>query len=131
MATAVLATVNPFKLEAKDLALVEKPGKALPWFEKVTRWGQVNITEKDPAQYDIPWWRNFWKQTRTEGIIVNAGGIVAYYPTKIPLHRKAEYLGGRDLFGEICKAAKEDGVVVFARMDSNRAHQEFYDAHPD
>jgi hypothetical protein len=130
-ATAVLATTNPFKLDAKDLSLVEKPDKNLPWFEKVTRWGQINITEKDPAQYDIPWWRNFWKQTHTEGIVVNAGGIVAYYPTKIPLHRKAEYLGDRDLFGELSKAAKEDGLVVFARMDSNRAHEEFYQAHPD
>jgi len=130
-ATAVLATTNPFKLDAKDLPLVEKPDKSLPWFEKVTRWGQINITEKDPAQYDIPWWRDFWKQTMTEGVVINAGGIVAYYPTKIPLHRKAEYLEGRDLFGELSKAAKEDGLAVFARMDSNRAHEEFYKAHPD
>jgi len=130
-ATAVLAATNPFKLDAKDLSFVEKPDKNLPWFEKITRWGQINITEKDPAQYDIPWWRNFWKQTQTEGIVVNAGGIVAYYPTKIPLHRKAEYLAGRDIFGELSKAAKEDGLVVFARMDSNRAHEEFYQAHPD
>jgi hypothetical protein len=107
------------------------PKAALPWYRGVTRWGQINITEKDPGQYDIGWWRKFWKQTNTEGVVVNAGGIVAYYPTKIPLHRTAEYLGGRDLFGELSKAAKEDGLVVFARMDSNRAHEEFYNAHPD
>ena len=129
--TAMLAASNPFKLEAKDFPFAESPGKNLPWFERVTRWGQINITEKDPAQYDIGWWRKFWKQTQTEGVVVNAGGIVAYYPTKIPLHRKAEFLGGRDLFGELSKAAKEDGLVVFARMDSNRAHEEFYKAHPD
>ncbi|MGI8638147.1 MAG: beta-galactosidase, partial [Segetibacter sp.] len=129
--TSILATTNPFALEAKDLPFGETPDSNLPWFKRVTRWGQINITEKDPAQYDIPWWRSFWKETNTEGIVVNAGGIVAYYPTKIPLHRKAEFLGGRDLFGDINKAAKEDGVVVFARMDSNRAHEEFYQAHPD
>lgn len=129
--TTILATANPFTLNAKDMPFAESPGKDLPWFRRVTRWGQINITEKDPAQYDISWWRKFWKQTNTEGVVVNAGGIVAYYPTKIPLHRKAEYLAGRDLFGELCKAAKEDGLVVFARMDSNRAHEEFYQAHPD
>ena len=102
----------------------------LPWYNKITRWGQVNITEQDPPQYDITWWRNYWKRTATQGIIANAGGIVAYYPTQIPLHRKAEYLQGRDLFGELCKAAHEDGLAVFARMDSNRAHAEFYQAHP-
>lgn len=130
-ATALLATANAFKLNARDLPFLEGPDKSLPWYQRVTRWGQINITEKDPAQYDIPWWRNFWKQTNTEGVVVNAGGIVAYYPTQIPLHRKAEFLGGRDLFGDISKAAKEDGLVVFARMDSNRAHEEFYNAHPD
>jgi hypothetical protein len=129
--TTMFATVNPFKLEAKDLPFAETPDKNLPWFQRVTRWGQINITEKDPAQYDIPWWKSFWRQTNTEGIVVNAGGIVAYYPTKIPLHRKAEFLGDRDLFGDLCRAAKEEGVVVFARMDSNRAHEEFYRAHPD
>lgn len=130
-AAAVLATSNPLNLDAKDLPFVETPDKSLPWYKRVTRWGQINITEKDPAQYDIPWWRSFWKDTNTEGVVVNAGGIVAYYPTKIPLHRRAEFLGGRDLFGELSKAAKEDGIVVFARMDSNRAHEEFYRAHPD
>jgi len=102
----------------------------LPWYRTVTRWGQVNITEKDPPQYEVSWWRNYWKRTETKGIIANAGGIVAYYPTKIPLHRKSEYLGDRDLFGDLCRAAHEDGLAVFARMDSNRAHEELYKAHP-
>ncbi|GAC1426806.1 MAG: beta-galactosidase trimerization domain-containing protein [Flavisolibacter sp.] len=129
--TAMIATANPFRFKMKDVPFAGRPEKNLPWFERVTRWGQINITEKDPAQYDIAWWRKFWKHTNTEGVVVNAGGIVAYYPTKIPLHRKAEFLGGRDLFGELCRAAHEDGLVVFARMDSNRAHEEFYTAHPD
>ena len=110
---------------------LNSPTAKAPWFTTVSRWGQINITEKDPPQYDIPWWRKFWKQTNTKGVVINAGGIVAYYPTRIPLHRKAEYLQGRDLFGELTKAAHDDGIVVFARMDSNRAHEEFYNAHPD
>lgn len=58
-------------------------------------------------------------------------GIVAYYPTQVPLHRQAQYLNGIDLFGDLCQAAHQDGLAVFARMDSNRAHEEFYRAHPD
>ncbi len=56
---------------------------------------------------------------------------MAYYPSSVPLHRQAQYLAGRDLFGDLCHAAHEDGLAVFARMDSNRAHEEFYKAHPD
>ncbi|MDR1555967.1 MAG: beta-galactosidase [Tannerellaceae bacterium] len=102
-----------------------------PWYRRITRWGQTNITEKDPVIYDINWWRNHWRKTHVQGVIINAGGIVAYYPTKIPLHYQAKYLQGRDLFGDLCRAAHEDGLVVFARMDSNRANEDFYKAHPD
>src|SRR5437588_1015784 len=102
-----------------------------PWYRRALRWGQTNINEMDPARYDISWWRDYWKRTRTQGVIVNAGGIVAYYPSKFPLHRRARFLGERDLFGELSQAARADGLVVFARMDSNRAHEEFYRAHSD
>ena len=120
----IVSAANPYGIDNKS-------PDALPWYKRVTRWGQVNITEKDPSQYDIGWWRKFWKRTQTNGVIVNAGGIVAYYPTRIPLHYQPEYLQGRDLFGDLCKAAHEDGIAVFARMDSNRANEEFYKAHPD
>lgn len=132
---SALATVG---LAAADFNLFAAAPRAggtnpaeVPWYRRVTRWGQVNITEKDPASYDIAWWRKYWKRTQTQGVIVNAGGIVAYYPTKVPLHRQAQYLSGMDLFGNLCRAAHEDGLAVFARMDSNRAHEEFYKAHPD
>jgi hypothetical protein len=103
----------------------------LPWYRRALRWGQTNITERDPARYDVAWWRQYWKHTQVQGVIINAGGIVAYYPSRYPLHRRAEFLGDRDLFGDLVRAAHEDGLAVLARMDSNRAHEEFYRAHPD
>jgi hypothetical protein len=102
-----------------------------PWYRRAYRWGQTNITEKDPAQYDIAWWRGYWKRTQVQAVIINAGGIVAYYPSKFPLHHRAEFLGERDLFGELTKAAHDDGLFVMARMDSNRAAEDFFQAHPD
>jgi hypothetical protein len=94
-------------------------------------WGQTNITEKDPVRYDIPWWRAHWKRTQVQAVIINAGGIVAYYPSRYPLHHRAEFLGGRDLFGDLTRAAHEDGLFVMARMDSNRTAEDFFQAHPD
>src|SRR4029079_1226141 len=61
----------------------------------------------------------------------NARCIGLYSPSRFPLHHRAECLGGRDLFGELTKAAHEDGLFVMARMDSNRAAEDFYQAHPD
>jgi putative glycosyl hydrolase-like family 6 (GHL6) protein len=103
----------------------------VPWYRRAYRWGQTNITEKDPARYDIVWWRQQWKRTEVQAVIINAGGIVAYYPSRFPLHHQAEFLGGRDLFGELTTAAHEDGLFVMARMDSNRTADDFFRAHPD
>ncbi len=102
-----------------------------PWYRRTIRWGQTNINEVDPRHYDIAWWRQHWRRTRVQGVIINAGGIIAYYPTAHPLHYRSRFLGQRDLYGELVRAAHEDGLVVLARMDSNRAHETFYRAHPD
>jgi hypothetical protein len=101
------------------------------WYREGKRWGQTNLTEIDPIRYDNTWWREHWKRTNVQGLIVNAGGIVAYYPSEDPLHHRATYLGDRDLFGEIVAQAREDGLFVIARMDSNRADERFYIEHPD
>ena len=104
-----------------------------PWYRRVTRWGQTNIREIDaaPGHYDVQWWVDHWKATKVQGVILNAGGIVAYYPSGLDLHRRSPYLGERDLYGELTTAARDNGIVVVARMDSSRSNQRFYDAHPD
>ena len=104
-----------------------------PWYRRVMRWGQTNIREIDalPERYDIGWWVDHWRRTRVGGVIVNAGGIVAYYPSAFELHRRSPYLGDRDLFGEVTRAAHDHGIVVVARMDSSRAGERFYYEHPD
>src|ERR1017187_6965313 len=135
-ATVVFAGVDFIALAAgatKDVSVSTKadPDGGLPWYRRALRWGQTNITEIDPQQYDIAWWRRHWKRTQIQGVIINAGGIVAYYPSNFPLHYRASGLGDRDLYGELARAAHEDGLAVLARMDSNRAHEEFYRPHPD
>jgi len=123
-ATAIALSAAPPDAPAPD-------SPAEHWYRRVTRWGQTNITEKDPIRYDIPWWRDYWKRTQVQGVIINAGGIVAYYPSKYPLQHRAEFLGDRDLYGDLAKAAHTDGLVVIARMDSNRTSEDFFKAQPD
>lgn len=127
-ATAGLAGATTLIGEEPSKAVV---GAEAPWHRRVYRWGQTNITEIDPARYDISWWRQYWKRTEVQGVIINAGGIYAYYPSKFPLHHRPESLGDRDLYGELARAAHEDGLAVLARMDSNKAHEALYRAHPD
>ena len=105
--------------------------KSIPWHKRTYRWGQTNLNELDPACYDAEWWRDYWRRTHVQGLVVNAGGIVAYYPSRFDLQYRAAHLGDRGLFGEIVGLAREEGLAVLARMDSNRATERFYQAHPD
>jgi hypothetical protein len=133
-ATTVLAATDLAAIAAGATKAASASGRtaaALPWYRRALRWGQVNINEMDPQRYDIAWWRQYWKRTQTQGVLINAGGIVAYYPSRFPLHYRAAGLGDRDLYGELARAAHEDGLAVFARMDSNRVHENFFRAHPD
>lgn len=124
--TFLASAAAPFLVTSLDAA-----APAPPWYRRVVRWGQTNISELDPAHYDLDWWRQHWKRTGTQGVVINAGGIVAYYPSRLPLQYRAQFLKDRDLYGELARAAHADGLVVFARMDSNRAAEPFYQAHPD
>ncbi len=102
-----------------------------PWYKTTRRWMQTNLTETDPLACDVDLWARQWDKNHIQGIIVNAGGIVAYYPSKNPLQYRAWTLGDRDLFKEFLDKAKEKGIAVLARMDVNRADEAFYKAHPD
>lgn len=101
------------------------------WFERVMRWGQVNLKEDDPLTLNVDFWVNYWQRTKIQGVTINAGAGVAYYPTQIPFHRRARFLGDRDVFGELVKAARKLDLYVFARLDPNWGHEELYIAHPD
>lgn len=100
------------------------------WYQTTYRWCQTNLTEIDVAVCDIEFWKQYWEENNIQGIIVNAGGIVAYYPSKYPLQYRSKYLGDKDLVRMFTDAAREKGIRVLARMDINRACRDFVDAHP-
>src|SRR4051812_42701786 len=87
--SVVLAGLAPIASAADR----ESSSSPLPWYRRTLRWGQTNITEADPPRYDVDWWRGYWRHTHVQGVIINAGGIVAYYPSKYPLHYRPKTLG--------------------------------------
>ena len=42
---------------------------AVPWYRRVTRWGQANNSYLDVANYDVAFWRSYWKRTGTQAIL--------------------------------------------------------------
>lgn len=63
-------------------------------------------------------------------LLINAGGIMAFYPTKLPFHYKNPYVKD-DLLGRVISLCHENGIRVIVRFDFSRAHNSFMEEHPD
>jgi hypothetical protein len=91
-----------------------RPAAALPWYRRTLRWGQTNITEIDPARYDIAWWRKHWKRTRTQGVIINAGGgRIAFLPADLDRRFARDNLPDHgDLLANLVRWAARDEMPL-------------------
>jgi hypothetical protein len=78
---------------------------AIPWQRRIRRVGQTNMTEHDPVVLDVEQWADYWDSLKVDAVMVSVTGILAFYPTKVPFHRKGKYLGDRDFFGDCAAAA--------------------------
>jgi hypothetical protein len=103
----------------------------LPWHQQIRRVGQVNFNERDPLELDVEAWANTWADLKVDAVLVSVTGIVAFYPTAVPFHRRAQFLGDRDLFGECCAAAKQRGLRVIARFSPDLQWDDALEAHPE
>ena len=69
---------------------------------------------------------------RANVLLLNMGGIVAFYPTAIPFHYASPDLpAGRDLFGDVLREAHARGIRVVGRYDLSKTQKAVFDAHPE
>jgi hypothetical protein len=102
-----------------------------PWQRRIRRLGQTNMTEHDPAALDVEQWADYWASLKIDAVMVSVTGILAFYQTKVPFHRKGKFLGTRDFFGECCDAARKRGMHVIARMSPDLNWEDAVQAHPE
>ncbi len=100
-------------------------------FDRPMRWAQLTLAEKDPKDFDLRFWLDYFQRTKSEGACFSAGGYIAYYPTQIPLHYRSAWLGDSDPFGDLVAGCKRLGMVVLARTDPHAVHEDVFRAHPD
>ena len=101
-----------------------------PWYKHAYRWGQIRFSEMDAGRIDVGWWREQWKRTAAQGVVIDAGGPFAFYPSKVPLHSPAHSLAGRDLLDEFSQAAHGDGLVFLAAVNSGSIGEDALREHP-
>ena len=101
------------------------------WFKTATRWTQITLAENDPAKFDPAFWIDVFHRTRSNATCISAGGYIAYYPSKVPLHYVSRFLGDKDFFGALVEGARKLNMHVMARVDPHAIHDDAADAHPE
>jgi hypothetical protein len=101
------------------------------WYNSATRWTQLTLVEDDPIRFDPAFWIDVFKRTRSNATCLSAGGYIAYYPSKVPLHYVSKHIGDTDPFGTLVDGARRLGMHVMARVDPHAIHQDAADAHPE
>jgi hypothetical protein len=89
------------------------------------------LVEDDPGKFDLQFWLDYFKRTKSDAVCLSAGGCVAYYPTTIPLHHRSAWLGTSDPFGDLVTGCRQLGMVVIARTDPHATYDDVQQAHPD
>jgi len=102
------------------------------WFDRPMRWAQLNLTEDDPANMDIAFWLDYFKRIHADAVCLTAGGVVAFYPTKLPLHHRSQWLPGHESFlTDVITGCRKLNMRVLLRTDPHATYEDVYQAHPD
>src|SRR5262245_54009144 len=72
------------------------PAVGSGWFDKPMRWVQLTLVENDPGSFDPQFWLDYFRKLHADAATLSAGGIVAYYPTDVPLHHRSAWLATSD-----------------------------------
>lgn len=123
-----IASVAPAALTVADASAWPRqgpsPNSTDGWFDRPMRWAQLTLVENDPGRFDPQFWLDYFKRLHADAACLSAGGIVAYYPTEIPLHHRSAFLGTSDPFGALVRGCRALGMHVIARTDPHAARDD-------
>jgi hypothetical protein len=101
------------------------------WMTEPIRFLQTNLSERD-STVDPKALVTAVSDFGANTFLMNMGGIVAQYPTKVPFHYASTFLPpGRDLFGDVVKEAHARKIRVVGRFDLSKTQKPVFDAHPE
>lgn len=100
------------------------------WAKKNWRMIQTNLREIDMQDIRADQVVADLKDFKANGLMINAAGIIASYPTKLPFHFQSPYLTG-DSLQDIIAACHAEGIRVVARTDFSKVRRPIYEMYPE
>src|SRR6185295_2578461 len=127
----LIAAFFSIALSAREMQSAAPRGDARWWMDEPIRFLQTNLSETDSTvdpRALVAAVADFGANT----YLMNMGGIVAQYPTRVPFHYPSAFLpAGRDLFGDVLREAHARRIRVVGRFDLSKTPKAVYDAHPE
>jgi hypothetical protein len=80
------------------------------WWLSPVRLFHPNMRESELRGFDTGRFVGSCAATNAGGIVVNAGGIVAFYPSKVPYHYVSPLLNGHDFLKEVTTQLHAAGI---------------------
>lgn len=99
------------------------------WKSNKLRLVQNNLRETD-ANLDVDLLMSKLKDFNANTLMMNAGGIFAFYPSKLHYQYVTPYLK-KDLLGETIEKAHANGIRFIARFDFSKAHESVFRERPE
>lgn len=113
------ATINSAGI---DLSSIDPGRFDTTWWNRAPyRLVQTNLREID-ATMDIDAYVQSMVDASANVVLLNVGGIVANYPTKLPYHFRNTYMKG-DLVGDLIKGLHSKGIKVIGRFDFSKINE--------
>jgi len=100
------------------------------WTGKPWREIQTNLREIDMLDIDAQRVAQDLVSFKANHLMLNAAGIIASYPTKLPFHFQSPYLKG-DSLQDILDACHAAAIRVTARTDFSKVRRPIYEEHPE
>lgn len=115
----------------------------------------ANLSKIDPGSYDGSWWNrtpvrliqtnlretdalmntDAYVQSMVDAsanvVMLNVGGIVANYPTKLDYHFRNQFMKDGDLVGDLVKKLHAKGIKVIGRFDFSKINEIYAEKKPD
>lgn len=102
----------------------------IAWWEKNNmRLIQNNIRDTD-AELDADKLIEILKDLSANTLMLNTGGLMAFYPTELEFQYKSPYLK-KDLVGEMLEKCHKNNIKYIARFDFSKAHYSIFKKHPE
>jgi hypothetical protein len=142
----MLKTINTLKFlflllmlvacSADNKTSIVTPSASIVWPDSISWWkaNNLRVMQTNLPAYEgglnpdslVADLRSFSANT----LIINAGGIMAFYPTKLENQYTNPYMK-ENMLRDVIRKCHEHGIRVITRFDFSRAHESIFKKHPD